>query len=89
MHTIKPTRIVHLRQKKSEISVRTYQDSYMLRGIYIPGIYTRYIYIYHMLNESQQMPEPRRQSIVPTRKRQDETKNVQIEIEKKEGREEK
>ena len=39
-----------------------------------------------MLNESQQKPKPR-DSIVPTRKRQDETNDVQIEIEKREGRE--
>ena len=35
-----------------------------------------------MLNESHQKPKPRR-NIVPTRKRQDETTHVQIEIEKK------
>ena len=38
---------------------------------------------YHMLNESQQKPKPRRQHIVPTRKRQDETNDVQTEIEKR------
>ena len=36
-----------------------------------------------MLNESQQKPKPRRQHIVPTRKRQDETNDVQTEIEKR------
>ena len=44
-----------------------------------------------MLNESHQKPKPRRQQ-VPTRKRQDETSHLQIEIEKgkkKGGREEK
>ena len=37
---------------------------------------------HHMLNESQQKSN-RGESIVPTRKRQDETNDVQIEIEKK------
>ena len=41
---------------------------------------------YHMLNESQ-LNRNRGDSIVPTRKRQDETNDVQIEIEKREGRE--
>ena len=41
-----------------------------------------------MLNESQQRPKPRRQHIVPVR-RQGETNHVQIEMEKREGREEK
>ena len=54
---------------------------------YIPGTG-----IYHMLNESQQQSKPTRQhSTLPTR-RQDETNDVQIEIEKIEqgnGREEK
>ena len=35
-----------------------------------------------MLNESQPKPKPRRQlSVVPTRKKEDETNDVQIEIE--------
>ena len=46
-----------------------------------------------MLDKSQERPKPRRQHIiylvVPTRKRQDGTNDVQIEIEKREGREEK
>ena len=41
---------------------------------------------YHMLNESQQKQKPRRQHSVPTRKRLDETNDVQIEVEKREGR---
>ena len=41
-----------------------------------------------MLNELQQKPEPRRQHtlVVPTRKRQQETDDIQIRIEKREGR---
>ena len=43
-----------------------------------------------MLNGSQQKPKPRRRySLVPARKGQDEINDVQIEIEKREGREEK
>ena len=39
---------------------------------------------HHMLNESQQKPKPWRQhTVVSTRKRQDETNGVQIEIEKR------
>ena len=42
---------------------------------------------YHSLNESQQKPTPRRQHKYPQEKKQDDTNDVQIEIEK--GREEK
>ena len=74
MHTITETNGIPQTKEEGEINVRTYICTY----IYIK------IHVIRVCQTSRSRNRNRGDSIVPTRKRQDETNDVQIEIEQRE-----